>query len=146
MLMPIHHRMMRGLLIVGLLFSPTMGDAREPEYVSIQTLLSPQAVSYQRHMVTVQGVASHIELIPETSPSTSKKPCLQVYGRATFTLDDETGSLPVEVLGSCSPHALAMLPREGETVRLTGSVHVLKNDHPRHVIVLAATIQILDLP
>ncbi|MHC9063424.1 OB-fold nucleic acid binding domain-containing protein [Nitrospira sp. CMX1] len=144
--MAVHHWMMRSLLIGGILFTPTMADAGEPEYVSIQTLLLPQAASYQQHMVTVQGVASNIEIIPETSPRTSKKRCVLVYGRATFTLDDETGSLPIEVLGSCSPIAMDMLPREGETVRLTGTVHVLKSDYPRHVIVQAATIQILNLP
>lgn len=127
-------------------FLLTAAGASEPEYVSIHTLLSPQAASYQRHMVTVQGVAHHIELIPETAPSTSRKPCVFVYGRATFNLDDETGSLPIEVLGSCSPYAMEMLPKEGETVRLTGTVHVLKSDHPRQVMVLAATIQILDHP
>ncbi|OQW36190.1 MAG: hypothetical protein A4E19_00600 [Nitrospira sp. SG-bin1] len=144
--MPVHPWMTRGFLIVSLLFSPTMADAREPEHVSIQTLLSPQASSYQRHMVTMHGVANNIEIIPAAPPRPSKQPCLLVYGRATFTLDDETGSLPVEVLGSCSPNALDVLPKEGETVRLTGTVHVLKSDHPRHVIVQAATIQILDTP
>lgn len=144
--MAVRHWMMRSLLIGTMLFLPTMGKAGEPEYVSIQTLLSPQAASYQRHMVTVQGVANNIEIIPAAPPRPSKQPCLLVYGRATFTLDDETGSLPVEVLGSCSPNALEILPKEGETVRLTGTVHVLKSDYPRHVIVQAATIQILNLP
>ncbi|MGE0470518.1 MAG: hypothetical protein AB7L09_16240 [Nitrospira sp.] len=144
--MAVRHWMMRSLLIGTILFHPTMAKAGEPEYVSIQTLLSPQAASYQRHMVTVQGVANHIEIIPAAPPRPSKQPCLLVYGRATFTLDDQTGSLPVEVLGSCSPNALEMLPKEGETVRLTGTVHVLKSDYPRHVIVQAATIQIIDFP
>lgn len=144
--MAVRHWMMRSLLIGTMLFHPTMGKAGEPEYVSIQTLLSPQAASYQRHMVTVQGVANNIEIIPAAPPRPRKQPCLLVYGRATFSLDDETGSLPVEVLGSCSPNALEMLPKEGETVRLTGTVHVLNSDSPRHVIVQAATIQILDLP
>lgn len=52
----------------------------------------------------------------------------------------------MEVLESCSPNALDVLPKEGETVRLTGTVHVLNSDFPRHVIVEAATIQILDTP
>ena len=62
----------------------------------------------------------------------------------TFTLNDEAGSLPVKVLGSCSPNALDVLPKDGETVRLTGTVHVLKTEYPCHMIVQAATIQILD--
>lgn len=143
--MAVRHWMMRGVFIGGILLPSTLVRAGEPEYVSIQTLLSPQAASYQRHMVTVQGVANHIEILP-ASPPRLKQPCQLVYGRATFTLDDETGSLPVEVLGSCSPNALEMLPQEGDTVRLTGTVHVLKSDYPRHVIVQAATIQSLDLP
>ncbi|MBX3305433.1 MAG: hypothetical protein KF751_05195 [Nitrospira sp.] len=144
--MAIHHWMMRGLLIGGILFTPTLADAGEPESVSIQILLSPQAASYQSHMVTVQGIANNIEILPASPQRFSKQPCPLVYGRARFTLDDETGSLPIEVLGSCRPTVLDMLPSEGETVRLTGTVHVLKSDYPRNVIVQAATIQILDLP
>jgi hypothetical protein len=122
----------------------TPAGAGNPEHVSIQTLLSPQAASYQRHMVTVQGIATNIESIPPSPPRPSKQACLLVYGRATFTVNDETGSLPVEVLGSCSPNALDVLPKDGETVRLNGTVHVLKTEYPRHVIVQAATIQVLD--
>lgn len=148
--MAIHHWMMRGLLIGGILFTPTLADAGEPESVSIQTLLSPQAASYQSHMVTVQGIANNIEILPASPPASpqrfSKQPCPLVYGRARFTLDDETGSLPIEVLGSCRPTVLDMLPSEGDTVRLTGTVHVLKSDYPRNVIVQAAMIQVLDLP
>ena len=144
--MAIHHWMMRSLLIGGILFTPTLADAGEPESASIQTLLSPQAASFQSHMVTVQGVANNIEILPPSPPRASKQPCRLVYGRARFTLGDETDSLPIEVVGSCNPNVLDVLPKEGETVRLTGTVHVLKSDYPRNVIVQAATIQILDLP
>lgn len=56
--MPAHYCMTRALLVVSLLCSATMADAGEPTHVSIQTLLSPQASSYQQHIVTVQGVTS----------------------------------------------------------------------------------------
>lgn len=46
----------RSLLVPALLLNPA--DAAEPERVSIQTLLSPQATSYQQHLATLEGIMS----------------------------------------------------------------------------------------
>lgn len=131
-------------LLAGVVFlSPA--SAAEPEQVSIQALLSPQATSYQQHLVTVEGVTGALDIIPPTlgSYSLRRKPCL-LHGRASFILEDETGSLPVVVLGSCNPGAVEALPKNGDRVRVTGLVQVLKSDPPRNVRVQAAHIQILE--
>lgn len=65
-------------------------------------------------------------------------------GRASFVLEDETGSLPVVVMGSCNPDAPEALPKDGGRVRVTGVVQVLKSEAPRDVRVQATAIQILD--
>jgi hypothetical protein len=76
------------------------------------------------------------------SPFESAK-CL-LYGRAAFLLEDETGIIPVEVLGTCHPHVVEVLPHNGDHVRITGLVQVLKSEAPRHVRIQAMTIQILE--
>jgi hypothetical protein len=77
------------------------------------------------------------------SYSPSRKQCL-LYGQASFVLKDETGSLPVVVLGSCNPGAVDALPKDGDRVRITGHVQVLKSEVPRDVRVQATVIQILE--
>lgn len=124
--------------MISLLVSPA--DATEPEQVSIQTLLSPQATSYQEHLVTLQGVISALQILPPTV-GTSK--CRILYGQATFLLEDETGSLMIEVLGGCKPGTVEILPQNRDRVRVTGRVHVRKADAPRDVRVRATQIQIL---
>lgn len=131
------------ILAASSLLSPA--DAAEPEWISIQTLLSPQATSYQLRLVTVEGVVQNLQIIPPFvgSYSPSRKPCL-LYGQASFVLEDETGSLAVVVLGSCNPGAVVALPKDGDRVRVTGVVQVLKSEAPRDVRVQATQIQILE--
>ena len=131
------------LLIVALLCPPA--GAAEPEQVSIQTLLSPQATSYQLHLVTLEGVTSALQILPPMvgSYSLRSKPCL-LYGRASFVLEDERGSLSVVVMGSCNPAAAEALPNDGDRVRITGAVQVLKSEAPRDVRIQATVIQILE--
>ena len=82
----------RSLLVPALLLNPA--NAAEPERVSIQTLLSPQAISYQQHLVTLEGMTSALHIAPPIvgSYSPRSKLCL-LYGRASFLLEDETGLL-----------------------------------------------------
>ena len=135
--------------IAGSLFVPAFllnpANAAEPERFSIETLLSPQATSYQQHQVTLEGVMSVLQIIPPIvrSYSPHSKPCL-LYGRASFVLEDETGLLSVVVLGNCNPGAAEALPKDGDRVRVTGLVHVLKGDAPRDIRVQATSIQILE--
>lgn len=128
------------LIVASLLLSPA--DAAEPERVSIQILLSPQITSYQQRLVTLEGVTSALQTLP---PALSTgKTCRLLYGRASFILEDETGSLTVEVLGNCDQSSAGALPEDGDRVRVTGVVHVLKTEPPRNVRILSTQIQILE--
>lgn len=131
-------------LVASLLLSHA--DAAEPEQVSIQMLLSPQVTSYQQHLVTLDGVTSALQTVPpfpgSYTPSAGRL-CL-LYGRASYVLADETGSLLIEVLGRCKPSAVEALPKDGDRVRITGLVQVLKSEAPRDVRVQATQIQILE--
>jgi hypothetical protein len=120
----------------------TFSYAGAPEQVSIQTLLA-QAPSYESHQVTLQGVVSDLEVQPPV-PTPGK--CRIVYGQATFTLEDGTGSLPVEVQGNCGrPLPDGVLPQNGNMVRLTAHIHLLNRDLPSRLRAMAATITILNL-
>lgn len=125
------------LLGASLLLSPV--GAAEPEQVSVQMLLSPQGISFQQHLVVIDGVVRALQPEP---PFRGK--CL-LYGRALFVPEDGTGSLTVEVLGSCKPSAVEALPRNGDHVRVTGHVHVRKSEAPCDVRLRATEIQILEL-
>lgn len=131
-------------LLIACLFLD-LAKAAEPERVTIQTLLSPQATSYQQHLVTLEGMISELQIVPPSvgSYSLRSNPCL-LYGRASFVVEDETGSLPVVVLGSCYPGAADALPRDGNRALVTGLVQVLKSEAPRDVRVQATQIQILE--
>lgn len=131
------------LVLFGLLLSMSPIEAGEPEQVSIQTLLSPQAMSYQRRVVTVEGLVSQLTIVPPHLSLYHSK-CPPIYGRGSFTLDDQVGSLLVELMGSCSPAVVDALPMEGDHIRVTGIVAVLSSEPPRHVILHAMSIQILD--
>ena len=93
--------MICSLLVASLHLSPA--GAAEPERLSIQTLLSPQVISYQQHLVTLEGVTSAFQLIPPIigSYSPRSKPCL-LYVRASFALEDETGLLSIVSWGAAT--------------------------------------------
>lgn len=131
----------RRWLTLSFLLSVSSVSAGDPERVSIQTLLSPQATTYQRRAVTLEGVTSELQVLP---PSRGGKDCPVLYGRAVFMLEDETGIMPVEVFGTCNPQAADALPHDGDHVRITGPVQVLKSEPPRQVRIQAMTIQILE--
>lgn len=46
-----------------------------------------------------------------------------LYGMAKFVLLDDTGSLPVENLGSCFAGAMKQ-PQDGDLIELTAKIHV----------------------
>lgn len=120
----------------------TLSYAGAPEQVSIQTLVA-QAPSYESHLVTLQGVVSNLEI---RSPIQNYGKCRIVYEQATFTLEDGTGSLPVEVQGNCGgPLPDGVLPKNGDMVRLTAHINVLNRDLPVRLRAKATTITILDL-
>jgi hypothetical protein len=122
---PLSLRVMVSLLVVAAL--PMGFSARASEQITIETLLSWNATSFQRHLVTVEGVVSAMIALPPTANIR----CRVLYGRAAFMIDDETGILPIEVLGNCNPNAYDELPQDGDRVRVTGIVEVMSTT--RHV-------------
>lgn len=129
-----------GVLSLGLLLNISLVPASSSEQVSIQTLLSSSAGSYQRHTVMVEGVVKNMSIRP---PGIDRQGCV-VYGTGTFTLEDETGStVQAEVLGSCRVTATAGLPKNGDQVRLTAIVNVFSSDPPRKVKLVVTSIQVL---
>lgn len=119
------------------------GYAGEPEQVSIQTVVAQAPSSYESHLVTLQGVVSDLRVTPPI-PALGLK-CPLLYGQATFTLDDGTGSLPVGVLGAClRPQAVAALPNHGDVIRITAVIHLLNRDLPVRLFALATTMTIVD--
>ncbi|MBX3305160.1 MAG: hypothetical protein KF751_03815 [Nitrospira sp.] len=114
------------VLLLGALWT-SLVSASEPQQVLIQTLLSPQADSYQRRMVTIEGVARDVSI--QTTPPAR----CTLYGRGTFTLEDDTGSITVDLLGSCFPGAADAWPQKGDHIRLTAVVHKLQSTPPRQV-------------
>lgn len=132
---------MSGILLLTMVVTSYMTAvyAGTPEQVSIQHLLA-QAPSYDLHVVTLQGVTRDLQILP---PLPLPK-CGLVDGRATFTLDDGTGSIVVEVLGSCSRRVLDPLPKDGNVVRMSATIHLLNTNLPFRVQAVADTIQVLE--
>ena len=124
------------------LFLYTSLSAGEPALVSIQTLFSSQASSFQEHTVSLEGTVRAVQRWPPFHLPSSI--CPYQYGRAAFVLHDDTGTIPIEVWGSCDPHSATILPRDGDRVRITAIVHVLTSDPSLKVTAQAKTIQILE--
>jgi hypothetical protein len=98
--------------------------------------------SYQMHSVTLVGKVESMHAHP---PKTVRsKPCRTLYGVAEFVLVDDTGSLPVETLGSCFPAAMG-LPRDGDLVELTARIHVFVPDGQTAQVIKAFTQEIVIL-
>lgn len=62
--MPVQSWSGRSLIILSLLLCAESLSAGDPEQVLIQTLLSPQATSYQRRAGTLEGVTSDLQVLP----------------------------------------------------------------------------------
>lgn len=84
--------------------------------LSIGTLLG-SASSYQAHAVTVRGTAKEIQRLP---PIHGGKQCRMVYDSYVFTLEDETGSIRVEVFGVCGVSGAVTPVSDGDEVVVQG--------------------------
>ena len=73
------------LLTLSVLLGVSSVSAGDPERVSIHTLLSPQATSYQRHAVTIEGLTSDLQtLSPSVGTYSPSRPAVcPLYGRAS---------------------------------------------------------------
>ena len=89
--------------------------ASTTEPIPIRTLLDG-ATSYQGHSVTVSGVAKEIEKWP---PVPAGK-CGILYDSYIFTVEDESGSIRVEVFGTCHVQGVVELAQDGDRVLVEG--------------------------
>jgi hypothetical protein len=58
-------------------------------------------------------------------------------------IEDDTGSLPVEVLAGCRPQAAASLLKDGEQVVLNAVIYISKGEMPMRVWAQATEIRLI---
>ena len=96
--------------------------------------------SYHRHSVSIIGTVRAMHVSPPV-PVVGSDRCSPLYGVAQFELVDETGSLPVETLGSCLA-ASAELPHDGDVIELTAEIQVFVPEGQRQRVIKAITQKI----
>jgi hypothetical protein len=107
------------VLLAGFLTgSPMFSEAQSTtEPVMIKTLLAG-ATSYQGHEIAVVGIAKDVEERPPV-PACNKRRLLR-YGDYVFDLKDESGSIRVEVMGTCGNQGGVKIARDGDRVLVKG--------------------------
>jgi hypothetical protein len=96
--------------------------------------------SYHLHSVSIIGTVRAMHVFPPLPVFDSDR-CSPLYGVAQFELVDETGSLPVETLGSCLA-AAAELPHDGDVIELTAEIQVFVPEGQRQRVIKAITQKI----
>src|SRR2546427_10883479 len=106
------------------------------EQIPIGTILE-HPESYNAHSVTLQGVARRVQSL---GPRVGDCPFYDAY---KFVLQDDTGSLEIEVPGPCAKPAGTMVPvSEGDKVVVQAQIGVLRSDRlPPPVIGIARSIR-----
>lgn len=118
------------LLILSFLYLGTISPVLSAEPTSIAKLFSfPE---YHLHSVTLQGTVKHVRPVP---PHLGRL-CL-IQGSYRFTLEDPTGSIEVEVPGTCSPFSSAVAVTEGEHIVLDALIHRFIRDADALLVVRA---------
>ena len=125
------------LLLVFVLSACILSTSGATEPLSIHTVLA-QASSYELQVVTLRGVIKDMQAMP---PIPQMGKCRLLYGHATFVLEDDTGSLPVGVYGSCVPQVAAFLPKDGDQVVLNAVIFTSKGEVPVRVWAQATEIR-----
>ena len=127
------------LLLVFVLSACIRSTSGATEQLSIQTLLA-QAPSYELQVVTLRGVIKDMQAMPPISMGSR---CRLLYGHATFVLEDDTGSLPVGVYGSCVPQVADFLPKDGDQVVLNAVIFTSTGEVPVRVWAQATEIRLI---
>jgi len=97
------------------------------ERVTVEQLHKYHA-SYHLHSVILAGRVRNMHALPPTRNARSRKgSCALVHGMSQFELVDETGTVPVETVGSCLPTAID-LPQNGDVIELTAMIHAFVPD------------------
>ncbi len=118
------------LLISVFLYLATISPVLSAEPISIATVFS--SAEYHLHSVTLQGI---IKQIRPVAPHFGR--LCRVQGSYTFTLEDSTGSIDVEVPGTCWPFSSATAVTEGEPIMLDALIHRFTRDGDGQRIVRA---------
>lgn len=129
------------VLILFMLSVSAPSLSRATEQLSIQALLT-QAATYELRVVSLHGFVRNMQVVPPFFAMMHEAGCL-LYGQATFVLEDETGTLPVEVFGSCSPQSATALPKDGDEVVLSAVIHISKGTIPARVWAQATELRLL---
>ena len=103
--------------------------------------LKKSHASYHLHSVTLVGKVEEMQAFP---PMRVSERCNTLYGRAKFVLIDDTGSLPVESLGSCFSAAME-LPHDGDLIELTATIQVFVPEGQTAQVIKAITQEIVVL-
>ncbi len=106
--------------------------------------LKKYGASYQLHSVSIVGTVRAMQVLPPL-PAFGLDGCNPLYGIAQFELIDDTGSLPVETLGSCHPAAAAELPHDGDVIELTAQIQVFAPEGHAGQAIKAVTQKIVVL-
>ncbi len=103
-------------VVLGMMLPAGLARADDP--VSIGEVVSdPDA--YHFRIVTLQGTVRQLSQLPPYSPT----PDTTCYGAYTFTLEDETGSIEVSVLGICGKPLLRKPEvNDGEVILLAAQI------------------------
>lgn len=122
------------------------GLARADEPVPIGEVVADPD-TYHFRMVSLQGTVRQVTTIPpyKTDPDTA------CYGAYTFTLEDQTGSMEISVLGICGrPFTRTPEVAEGETILLVAQIfspnHMASSSQDEVKRLRAVANQITHLP
>ena len=110
------------LWVVSLLSFCLAEPSPAAEQLTIGQLQKDHA-SHNMQSVTVVGQVRSMRTFPPL-PSFRSKQCTLLYGVAQFELGDDSGTFPVETLGSCFV-AATTLPGNGDTIELTAQIRVI---------------------
>jgi hypothetical protein len=119
-----------------------VGSSLATERLTIEQLQKYHA-SYQMHSVTLVGRVQAMHVFPPLDVRGSHK-CSPLYGIGQFELVDDTGTLPVEILGSCFAAAME-LPRDGDVIELTAQIQVFPAEGRTERVIKAITQNIVVL-
>jgi len=126
-------------LVMLWLVSTPLSQADQP--VSIRTLLN-SASSFQAHAVTVVGIAKDRQDIP---PFSGGK-CGIVYDSYMFTLEDESGSIRIEVFGVCRMSGVRAPVSDGQKALVQGFFIVHSSDGIDASLIYTNTFAVKQIP
>lgn len=119
------------MVVAAFVLTPTMsfagtlaGMVDSNERVSIGQVLA-QPSSFHLRIVQMQGTVRNVKILRPHDPFQPGDPC---YGSYTFTLEDETGAIEIDVLGDrahCGTPTRTAVPdiTEGDLVTIQSRIH-----------------------